>query len=250
MENVYEVEYAGRSVRYSFIFPLTKYYFRGFIRRAQGEEYDIRVSPELFRLGRELMPEETNDAYLEYRLLIELTEQLLLDGGCCMFHSVAFTLGGRAWLLTAPSGTGKTTQYLNWQRLFPGEIEMICGDMPVLELTHEGVRVHATSWCGKENFGTKSLSAPLGGIVLLEQAGENELTPMEPHDAIFPFFTQFLVRPETEERILALAALMDAMLSTPLMRFCNLGDDASTEMLRTNILMTLEGTKGAANGEV
>ena len=246
MENVYEVEYAGRPVRYSFMFPLTKYYFRGFIRRAQGEEFDIRVSPELFARGRELMPEETNDAYLEYRLLIELTEQLLLDSGCCMFHAVAFTLRGRAWLLTAPSGTGKTTQFLNWQRLFPGEVEMICGDMPVLEQREDGsIWVHPTHWNGKESIGSHA-SARLGGIVVLEQAGENRMDRLTAHEALVPVVNQFCAAPETEEEIRTMFGMLDRMLGDhPVWKLRNLGDDASTLLLRESIAEEAGGDHGA-----
>lgn len=236
MENVYEVEYAGKPIRYSFRLPLTRYYFREYIRKSPEEGYDIRVSDELFAKGRAVLPDEMSDASVEYRLLISLTIEKLLERDCCLFHSVAFVYEGRAWLLTAPSGTGKTTQFLNWQRAFPGEIEMICGDMPVLALRDGAVSVHSCSWCGKENLGRKGLSAPLAGVVLLEQAELNELQPMEPHDALYPFFAQMLVHPETEEQIMGLARIMDCMLAKyPLMRFRNLGDDASTAMLRDAI---------------
>ena len=241
MENVYEVEYAGRPIRYSFRFPLTKYYFREYVRRSEGEGFDARVSDELFEKGRAVLPEEMNDPSVEYRLLIALTIEKLLERDCCLFHSVAFVYRGRAWLLTAPSGTGKTTQFLNWQRAFPGEIEMICGDMPVLALRGGRISVHSSSWCGKENMGRRGLSAPLAGVVLLEQADRNELLPLEPHDALYPFFSQMLVRPETEEQIMGLARIMDSLLSGyPLMRFKNLGDDASTAMLRDAIALAGE----------
>lgn len=237
MEEVFNVEYAGHEIRYSFISRSTRYRFRDFIRPADGVEYDIRVTHELMEAGRSLLPEGTEDGYVEYRLLIERTALELLQWGCCMFHSVAMLYRGRAWLFAAPSGTGKTTQFLNWQRAFPGEIGMICGDMPVVEPRADGsVWVHPSPWCGKENLGDRSLKAPLGGIVILEQYNENSILPVEPSEAIMPFFHQFILRPETEEQILSLTALMERMLkAVPVWRMKNRGDDASTEMLRGQI---------------
>ncbi len=243
MKRVYAVEYAGHVVRYSFLCRRTWLYFRSYIRPAIGEEFDVCATPELMELGRKLLPEDSTDEYVEYRLLIELTALHLLRYDCCIFHSAAFVFRGRAWLLAAESGVGKTTQFLNWQRLHPGEIEMISGDMPVIEARADGsVFVHSTSWCGKECIGTKGLSAPLGGVVLLEQENENTVAPIGPADAIFPFFAQFMVRPENEEQILALSHLIERMLeNAKLFKFTNLGDDSSTEMLRAFIIGEHEG---------
>ena len=246
MKRVFAVEYAGHVVRYSFLYRRTWLNFRSYIRPVGGEEFDICATPELMETGRKLLPEYRDD-YVEYRLLIELTSRHLLKFGCCIFHSAAFVCEGKAWLLAAPSGVGKTTQFLNWQRLHPGELEMITGDMPVIEPRKDGtVMIHSSPWCGKENFGNKDLRAPLGGVVLLEQGGENRLDPLAARDAIIPFFNQAIVMPETEDEIRALAKIMGSMLSAGrLAKLVNMGDDASTEMLRAFII---GNSKGGANG--
>lgn len=249
MKKVFQVEYAGHAVRYSFLYPYTRYDFRDYIRPAEGEEYDIRVWPELIELGRKLLPEDSADHYVEYRCLIPLTARALLKWNASIFHAASFVMGGYAWLVTAPSGTGKTTQYFNWQRLFPGEITMISGDMPVLTPQEDGsILVSGTSWNGKENIGSK-LSAPLGGVVLLEQAGENTLSPMEPKDCILPFFNQFIVRPETEDEIRSLALLMEKLLTVaPVWKLRNKGDDESTKLLRGLFMERLAALKGGSDG--
>ena len=234
MNKIYQVEYAGYKVRYSFLFPTTQYYFREYLESAEGEEYDIRITNELMEIGRKYLPEGSSDGYVEYRLLIERTALELLRWGCCIFHAAAFVFRGYAWLLAAPSGTGKTTQFLNWQRLHFGELEMITGDMPVIEPVSDGsVMIHSTSWCGKENLGRKGLCAPLGGIVILEQGEHNVLSGVSTSDAVRAFFRQFMVRPETDKQILALAKLAEQMLiAAPVKKLLNLGDDGSTELMR------------------
>ncbi len=216
------------------MFPGTMYNFRNYIRPAEGDQYDIRVTPELVEIGKELLPEDSSDAYVEYRLMIERTALELLRWDCCIFHSAAFVFEGRAWLLAAPSGTGKTTQFLNWQRLHPGEITMISGDMPVLEGREDGsVWVHPSSWNGKENL-RSPISAPLGGLVLLEQGRENRIRPLSPREGVVPLLQQFMAIPETEEELLAMTGLLDRMLrAAPAWKLTNLGDDASTELLRS-----------------
>ena len=241
-KRVYQTEYAGHVLRYSLLFPGTRFMFTPFLCPAEGDDFDIAATPELIELARTMLPEDSRDAYVEYRVLIELTSRELLKYGCCIFHSVSFVWEGKTFLLTAPSGIGKTTQYLNWQRLFPDEITMISGDMPVLERQEDGsVWAHPTTWNGKENLGNP-ICAPVAGIVLLEQGKENRIRLLSARDAVMPFFEQFIVRPETEEQIRALARLMDQMLrNVPCFKLVNLGDDASTTLLRETLAPLAEG---------
>ena len=122
MPMVFEAVYAGHPIRYAFAYPATRYQFRPPLRPAEGGGCDIRLTPELLARGRELLPPDSSDGYVEFRCLIEPTARALLSCGCTLFHAVAFERSGRAFLITAPSGVGKTTQYRNWVRLHPGEL--------------------------------------------------------------------------------------------------------------------------------
>lgn len=235
-KQIYELNYAGHPVRYSFLDPQTRFLLHPLPRRADGVCADVAATPELLEEVRAFFPEDTSDRYLEYRCMIGLTARTLLRYGCCIFHAVSFVWRERAWLLTAPPETGKTTQYLNWQRLHPGEITMISGDMPVLEGREDGsVWVHPSSWNGKEDYSSDQ-SAPLGGLVLLEQGSEDRIRPLLPKEAIMPLFKQFMVVPETEDEVLALTDLIGRMLTAvPCWKMVNRGGDASTELLRRTL---------------
>ncbi|MBQ4341233.1 MAG: hypothetical protein II756_01870, partial [Clostridia bacterium] len=155
---------------------------------------------------------------------------------------VSFVYRGKAWLLCGPSGVGKTTQYRNWMKRFPGEIEIICGDMPALEAREDGsVWVHPSPWNGKERFGAPDGSAELMGIVRLVQAKANEFEPLAPAEAVVPLLRQFAVRPETAGQIRLLAAIAEKVLSSaPAMLYRNRGDLESTEILRSKFDELLE----------
>ena len=234
---IYQVEYAGHAVPYDLRRPETRFFFGKYMTEAPGETSGYRVSDALLDYVRPFMPENAPACGVEFRSLILLTCHPLLRWDCCLFHAAAFLWWDRAWLVTGPSGVGKTTQFRNWQRLFPGEVQMICGDIPVLEGRNDGsVWVHPSPWNGKEHMGDRSLSAPLGGIVRLEQKDENVIYPLPVCDAIPLLFRQFMVRPEDEEEILALSGLVDRILRyAPMWFFENLGDDASTALLRETL---------------
>ena len=231
---VFQAEYAGHTVSFRFLNAETLRYFHGLMRPSDADEPDVEVTPELLEYARPFNPPGEKDSYIEYRCLVSRTSLHLLQYGCCVFHCCCFVWKGYAWLLTAPSGTGKTTQYRNWQNAHPGEITMLSGDMPVLEMREDGsVWAHPTTWNGKEDLGNH-ISAPVAGVVLLEQGKENVLTPLSVRDGLIPILHQFMVIPETEEQIREFCRLMDQMFRTlPFWKLVNLGDPASTELIRT-----------------
>ena len=238
--DVFQANMAGRVVRFTFRDAQTRQFFRSWLRPC-GEAADLIASPEELAAARALMRETDPPAAVEFKALCGLTGRFLLRWDCCLFHAVAFLFQGRAWLLTAPSGTGKTTQFMNWRKLAASEILMISGDIPVLELREDGIWVHPSPWNGKEAIGSLH-SAPLGGIVLLEQGKENRIGRLSTREAIEALFTQFTFTPETEEEIRACCRIMEGLLAQPVWKLVNLGDIASTELLRKTLLGGNDGT--------
>ena len=234
MDDVFEARLAGHPVRYAFRYPKTRLYFRSQLKASDGAA-DILASPEDIARAKELIPEQNAEDYAEFKALCALTGRFLLRRyGCCIFHSVALLYRGKAWLLTAPSGTGKTTQFMNWRKLLPSEITMISGDMPVLEQLDGEITVHPSPWNGKESIGS-FLSAPLGGIVLLEQGQENRIEPLPVREAIVSLIPQFVTTADTEAEILTLCGLLEGLLHKPVWKLVNKGDLASTELLRETL---------------
>ena len=235
-DRVYQAEYAGHSIRYSFRCPETHLYFGGYAAPVEGDGFDIREDDDFFAYAASLMP-DLDDHYVEFRSLACLTARELLKHGCCIFHAASFIFRGRAWLLSAPSGTGKSTQFMNWQRRFPGETRMISGDMPVIETRGDGIFVHSSPWNGKEMLGRPGVSAPLGGIVLLERGEENRIERPAVSECIFPLLRQFVVRLTTEDEVRALCEVTDRILrAAPVLRFVNRGDHDSTALLREELI--------------
>lgn len=245
MTKIYEADYAGHTIRFSFIYNETKRYFHTFLRPSGSDNYDIRAEEQEVERVRRLMPEDVKPAYAEYRSLISRTAEELLKYGCCIFHSVSFIFKGRVFLLTGPSGVGKSTQYFNWQALCPGEITMISGDMPVLESRRDGsIWIFPTSWNGKENIGNR-ISGRAAGIILLEQGDENRINRLTVSEAVLPILQQFLVRPETETQIYALEGIADNVLrSLPVWKMVNTGDSSSTLLLRGTLFRFLDMEAG------
>lgn len=177
----------------------------------------------------------------EFFLLHLGVSNALLEYKRCLFHGVAFIFQGKAFIFTAPSGTGKSTQFKHWKKLFGKDVQIINGDKPILEFCKDKtIVVHPSPWNGKENFhGYRS--APLAGIIYLEQGKENAITRLTPQEAVIPIYKQFLYLPEKEEHIRAVCRLEDSLLrNIPVWKLVNLGDLDSAQLTHDVLLKYLE----------
>ena len=234
-ETIYQMNAAGHVLRYRLRSAQTLHFLRGYMYPAEGTEYDVSVDDERYALGQRYLSGHS-PGYIETKLLIALTGRHLLRYGACIFHAVAFRWRGYAWLLTGPSGAGKSTQYRRWKDRYGAEVEMICGDMPILTREPDGtVRVHPSAWNGKEHW-SGSVSASLGGIIFLEQAGENRMEPVTPAQSVQPILRQFMCIPETEQEIEAWAGLADRLVSDhPVWLLRNRADEESVRLTRQTL---------------
>ena len=176
---------------------------------------------------------------LEYAEMMELCPRVsdaLLPFGRLVFHSLAFEWQGRVWLLTGPSGVGKTTHYLRWKLRYGEELRLLNGDKPLLEIPPEGaITVHPSPWYGKEGM-KQYFSGPLGGIILLEKAEQNQMRRMTPREAAGSLFTQLLITCRDADSVRRACALEQALLErTPLWRLQNRGDSAAAELCRDTL---------------
>ena len=228
----YEITYGSHTLKYAFHYERTPLYMRPYIREAEGEEYDILSPLDYMEYLKPYYPESSDDAYVEYKSLINLTSLKLLSKKSSIFHATAFKYKGKAWLFTGRSGIGKTTQYKNWKIHFRQDISLICGDMPCLEVkSGDKIHVYPSPWNGKEFFKGKD-NAPLGGIIFLEKSDHNKIEELSPKDSISPLIHQFAVEPETEEDIKDLSFLADTILSNyPVLKLSNRADEEAVILL-------------------
>ena len=99
-----------------------------------------------------------------------------------VFHGAAIEYGGKAYLFTAPSGTGKTTHINLWKQYIGDKVDIINGDKPIIKAGNVST-VYGTPWAGKEGY-QRNASAPLKAICILKQGEENKITKLELAEAV------------------------------------------------------------------
>lgn len=190
----------------------------------------VAVLPSELDAVRNNYRDDSSTPYIEYMELCPRVSDALLSFDRVIFHGVAFKWRERAWIFTAPSGTGKTTQYIRWKTLFGGEVSIINGDKPVLSFANDNITVHPSPWNGKEGMG-QQLSAPLGGIVMLRQSGKNSIERVSAKDAAGVLFIQFLFSRNTPDDVRRVCRMEERMLrNIPVWRLENRGDADSARL--------------------
>ena len=226
----YSLSLAEIKVPVRFLFPDTAKLFREYCASEQPEQAGLFLSEEDWAWGKQIGFEKNPLA--EYSLFTASISEYLLDYKRCVVHAVAFSHEGRGWLITAPSGVGKSTQIKTLQKLYPGEFSVICGDRPVLQLTDDDrVVVHPSPWNGKEDwYGAQA--APLEGIVCLRRGEENSLSILSSRQAAIPVFSAMIHNGSSEEKIHQVAAFETELLKrVPVWMLTNKGVPDSTELL-------------------
>lgn len=99
-----------------------------------------------------------------------------------VFHGAAIEHGGKAYLFTAPSGTGKTTHINLWKQYLCGRVDIINGDKPII-YAGDALTVYGTPWAGKEGY-QRNTSAPLKAICLLKQGKTNNIFRLDKTQAV------------------------------------------------------------------
>lgn len=129
-----------------------------------------------------------------------------------MLHASCVVVGGKAYLFTAPCGTGKSTHVQLWMQLFGDRAYILNDDKPALRVQDGQVYVYGTPWSGKDDC-SRNARAELGGIAVLSRAAENSIRRMEPAKAIFPLLDQ-TARSVSPEAMTACIDTLETVVST------------------------------------
>ena len=227
----YTGRFAGVLLVFNFRYEKTADYYVGVLHPCTNTENGIIIPKKACEEWMQRW-HIVDPAYAEYVLSCSYACDSLMKKNRIIFHGATFLWHKKAWLFSAPSGTGKTTQLLNWKRIFGDEIVILNGDKPILELCEDGsILTHPSPWKGKEGLGRDDLIAPLGGIIYLRQENENRITRMTLAEAARFLFGRSYSSFSTEEEIINTANLLEKILKvTPVWILGNLGDEVSARL--------------------
>lgn len=229
------IRLAGLPVRFLCHSYKTIQYLRRYLPKDAPEESEAEytVDSRNIDLTQLSLDELLNNPYNEYCYLIEVATDVLMTARRCFFHGVVFVWKEKAWILTAPSGTGKSTQYKNLRELYQDDVFCLNGDKPCMEICEDGtVKVYDSPWRGKEGWGTAEAIYPLEGIFYLKQADENRIRKLSVDEAVVPLYWIFFSSRTTTIICHQISRLEDILIrNIPIYLLENKGDLESTRLL-------------------
>ena len=194
----FTMEIAGLVVYVQPLFQSTKEYCRPYLTDKKPEFF-VNVTPEDLAFEQRMLEQEAieeglkirkfTDPFLERTAIQRKVADHLLDRNTLMFHGSTVAVDGKAYLFTAPCGTGKSTHTRLWRELFGQRAVMVNDDKPFLRLTPHGVLAYGSPWSGKHGLAT-NICAPLQGICLLHRGAENRIHRIEAKDIIAELYHQ------------------------------------------------------------
>ncbi len=176
------------------------------------EKYDCEITISKEDIIKEQnLTEESNINLLESTALLRHICNIVLKNYNGMFlHCAVLKYNGKAYIFTAPSGTGKTTHIRLWLKYLGDRVEVINGDKPILRKIDDEIIAYGTPWNGKEDYGN-NINAPLGGIFLLHRAEKNSIERATTKESFTFLFSQTL-KPNEKADMIKLFDLLEYVI--------------------------------------
>lgn len=164
--------------------------------------------------------------YLESLALYRKLSEKMLEYDTFLMHCSTVAVDGKAYLFTAPSGTGKSTHTRLWREYFGKRAVMVNDDKPLIQVASDGIYVCGTPWSGKHYLDT-NIKVPIQGICVLHQGKENSIQRITEVDAFTELYRQSY-RPKDREKLIKTISLVERLAEEiPIYRMsCNISREA------------------------
>ena len=185
----------------------------------------IRVSDEEILFENKDSKQGFDESYLESLAIYRKIAEKIISYDAVLFHCSALSLNGKAYLFTAPSGTGKSTHARLWREVFGDKVTMINDDKPILKFEENKLTVYGTPYDGKHLLSTNT-SSEVRAIFILERAEENSAVRLKFLTA-YPTLISQTYMPIDEDQIKKTLELLERMKDIPIFELrCNISHDA------------------------
>ncbi len=144
----------------------------------EAAEFSVGVTDEEIMREDDGSEESFPPFYLETLAVYRKIANRMPEYNGFLMHGVLMSAEGRGILLTAESGTGKSTHAALWLRYLGERCEIINGDKPLIRIIDGIPYAYGTPWCGKEGI-HKNARVPLTDICFLERGKENSVCSVE-----------------------------------------------------------------------
>ena len=155
----------------------------------------------------------------------EFYRRLPFFGGV-LLHASCIAVEGKAYLFSAPCGTGKSTHTTLWKQYFGDRAVYVNDDKPALCVRDGDIFACGTPFSGKTDLNT-DLCVPVEGICFLERGEQNTIRKISAGEALPRFLSQTF-RPSDPVGMEKALEILDTIFSiVPIYELhCNMSEEA------------------------
>lgn len=221
------IEIANLNVGIKYRYEFTKSYVSEYATD-KAPDFVVEVTDADLEAERLLADEPYENEHLEYVAVYRKIADKLTEYDGAVFHGAVIVLLGKAYIITARSGVGKTTHIRLWLERFGDSVYVLNGDKPVIRMIDGKIYVAGTPYNGKEGYGRQG-TVPLAGIAFLERAEENSYARLSASEGLVRFMGQIYMNKDNPLTLTRTLRLADKVLSDiPLYEFrCNMDISAA-----------------------
>ena len=189
--------------------------------------FTVSVTEEDIEKERVNSETSFSPSYYESIIVYRKIAEKLPEYDAFLFHGSVIELRGKAYVITAHSGVGKTTHTRLWLSEFGDEVSILNGDKPTIRIIDGIPYACGTPWQGKEDYGKNDMK-PIAGFVFLSRGEKNIAYEITPADAVIRFMSQIYLPKESKAQLAKTLSLADLVIkSSKLVHLeCNMSGEA------------------------
>lgn len=174
-----------------------------------------------------IRPRKFPEPFLERATILRKTAEFLLNNRTLLLHGSTVSMDGKAYLFTAPCGTGKSTHTRLWRQVFGEKAVMINDDKAFLRFTEDWILACGSPWSGKHGLDS-NIQVPLQGICVIGRGAENSIVQIAGDDVFSILHDQLLGYKEETDLDLADGLLHRLLSQVPVWKLtCNMDPEAA-----------------------
>lgn len=206
----FKIRIAEMVIEIEHIYPKVRTYCQDYITEEGEPELYVRTTEELIQREHQTTEEEQevtySPDYLETLAVLRQISDQIPQKNRFLMHGAVIAWHGKAYMFTAPSGTGKSTHIRLWRKYLGSDVHVINGDKPLLKVGEKETIAYGTPWAGKEQW-QENASAPLAGICILKRGTENRIRKVPAEEALIWILRQiyFTEDEDSAGRVMELA---------------------------------------------
>lgn len=228
----FTVKLADKIFHIEHVHPELETFCKDYLAEDVTPDFQIHLTEDDIAFEKTCATEtDFSPAYLETLSLLRKISDILPSHRRFLMHGASICYDDKAYLFTAPSGTGKSTHIRLWKKYLGDKVKIVNGDKPFISLDKdlEGniqPLIYGTPWAGKERW-QRNCFESLKGICFVQRGTTNTIQRLQPEECVMMLFRQVYL-PDDPGAVGQTLELIDSLVKhVPLyLLTCDMSEDA------------------------